>query len=674
MAGASSMVDALRGLGADVAADCVQCGKRFRASDSGEARLCKFHTLGPQNGRAGSKHVCCGNVEPCAAATHRKTHHCEYPYEAFFARASAILGYVDTVETWAHVDDTDLDMSKASKTAAPDVSVMVGKLLRWTSRGPRVQDDYLVVKVGRVWPTCKHFFHTYTSAELAQAGHKAASASSQSRTIYRADFDADGCDSEQFESAEWIVENELVCGIRIACKARSSPGAVVKEVRFTINPLQVVTRDDSAAPSITVADDRFAERVPADPAVYAASLPSEPVRIKSATKPAERAPRTNFARGGRGALKYTAALQPVEKFKGGVAVIANSGNFSRNEGDIFVGCASVVNTSENAVLLVKATIEWRFVGERSWRAVEEVIADGTTQVPLRCDPMQGTEFAFEVFVRSDDEKPRYGNWFDRSWVARRQPVRFRISLEDVTGSNISGILEYVQPPNVVDRPSTKDSELLSMSLYHPFYDCTYSVVVEKGSPDNAANVVRIGGSWLSLTKLRQLVFAAIKSGETEQSLDVFNVGKSDEFYAWRAFALVDIECRRVYAIKVSMKLQHEYGAALGYALLPMYGATDAQVPRGTAQVASEHEQMATVDESKLEGMVQDDDFDDVNDADDGSDVARKAQDGKEAASGSVVVSAQQFEALDARLKELSDGMKRIAETLELIATAVSQQR
>eukprot|EP00183_Erythrolobus_madagascarensis_P006139 CAMPEP_0185844766 /NCGR_PEP_ID=MMETSP1354-20130828/884_1 /TAXON_ID=708628 /ORGANISM="Erythrolobus madagascarensis, Strain CCMP3276" /LENGTH=664 /DNA_ID=CAMNT_0028544541 /DNA_START=83 /DNA_END=2077 /DNA_ORIENTATION=- len=658
------VLDALRGLAGEAAKICVQCSSEFKESDVGDKSVCRFHTFGPEYGRVGAKHGCCGASEPCVTAKHRKSHHCEYPYEAFFPRANQILAYSDTMKEWASVSDTDLSSAKSGSSTAPDVSACVGKLLRWTSRGPLVNDDYLIVKVGRVTAASKHFFHTFSAEDLGVASTRA----DEKSLIFRNEHD----NGAQYEQAEWIVEDGQVCGVRIECKAHSSPGPVSKEVRFSTEPLEVVPWDDDHL-FRTVKDERFSELLPTDDGVYGKSLP-EPI-VKGATVPDTRKPRKDFARGGRGALAQSVMIQGVEKFDGGSSIAANREGSLYDGADQFAGCVSIVNTTEKPVLIVKATVEWRFVGEQEWNAVDKVDADGTTQVPLRCDPMEATEFTFNVFVRGKGDKPRSGSWFNRSWVARQQPVRFRVTVEDVSGSTSFAVLEYVQPRYKSDlSASSKESTLLSMSLYHPYFDSKYAVEVEKGKPGNDSCVIRVGSSSLSVMKLRQLACAAVKSGEAEQSLSALKVGKEDKYHEWNASALVDIACRRVYAIKVILKLHDEYGAATGYAAVPLYGGGENQA-RVDAALVTQHESSVSVDEAKLTNLPQDDDFDNVE--------AESAGRGTEGAAGvsadpgvssgrQVVLSAAQFEALHGKMGEISENLNRIAHALDLVAGAMAR--
>lgn len=56
-----------------------------------------------------SSRACCGSNVPCKRTRHRDTHHCDFPYAAFFEMARAINNYVDTVKLWGICQDKNLN-------------------------------------------------------------------------------------------------------------------------------------------------------------------------------------------------------------------------------------------------------------------------------------------------------------------------------------------------------------------------------------------------------------------------------------------------------------------------------------------------------------------------------------------------------------------------------------
>lgn len=61
-----------------------------------------------------------------------------------FPRARAITGYVDTVDEWASVEDTNLEDDGVTKAS-------VGQLLCWVSCGERLDEETVLISVGTIW-------------------------------------------------------------------------------------------------------------------------------------------------------------------------------------------------------------------------------------------------------------------------------------------------------------------------------------------------------------------------------------------------------------------------------------------------------------------------------------------------------------------------------------------
>src|SRR5690606_26331168 len=74
--------------------------------------------------------------------------------------------------------------------------------------------------------------------------------------------------------------------------------------------------------------------------------------------------------------------------------------------------------------------------------------------------------------------------------------------------------------------------------------------------------------------LHQIVYKSEKDDVTEVDLEI---GKDEDTYTWKAWALIDRNCRRVYAFKVLLtnKPRIEGGKptalSFGYVPLPIYG-------------------------------------------------------------------------------------------------------
>jgi hypothetical protein len=159
----SAIVDGLRSLKAEMYASeteqrfkCVQCDKEFTNSNNGSVS-CSFHRGGYESWT--NSYPCCGTAHPCQFDAHRAKHHCDYPYGSFFPRVQAFMGYVDTVDFWTSVEDTNLETNDVQKAS-------IGLLLRWVSRGAKIDENTLLISVGTVWYNTLYYFNTFTSKEL----------------------------------------------------------------------------------------------------------------------------------------------------------------------------------------------------------------------------------------------------------------------------------------------------------------------------------------------------------------------------------------------------------------------------------------------------------------------------------------------------------------------------
>lgn len=84
---------------------CVHCNANYLQEKNNIEGICAYHPV-PSYGSG--RPSCCGSYYPCKKTKHRSVHHCEFPYAAFFERASAINGYTDTLKLWGVCEDKDL--------------------------------------------------------------------------------------------------------------------------------------------------------------------------------------------------------------------------------------------------------------------------------------------------------------------------------------------------------------------------------------------------------------------------------------------------------------------------------------------------------------------------------------------------------------------------------------
>jgi len=117
------------------------------------------------------------------------------------------------------------------------------------------------------------------------------------------------------------------------------------------------------------------------------------------------------------------------------------------------------------------------------------------------------------------------------------------------------------------------------------------------------DLFKVGDTEWNVEKLREVVYKAQKTGETEQHM----CGQQKDEYEWKALGLVDLGCQRVYAVKVILFNKSKASAALAYWPVPLYGSTDEE---HVVQLAIEKEQIPEVEYVTPENIPQDDDLDD----------------------------------------------------------------
>jgi len=217
-------------------------------------------------------------------------------------------------------------------------------------------------------------------------------------------------------------------------------------------------------------------------------------------------------------------------------------------------------------------------------------------------------------------KKKNVSWYNRSYMARHQPIRFRVTFEDVFGEKISQVFEYVFSPLQQEAHKKTDSELLvyvdNLDLFE-----RHSMVAKKTYTkiDGYGGVVEVNGTTYNETELRSLVFKSAQSHTSEILLfekdetphKGFDLNK-------KAWALIDLSCMRVYAIKMLIMgiTNDSVYAHLGYLEIDLYGKVDTTRPNLPATEEFSVTQLKELENEitphVVEGnvFVQDDDFDD----------------------------------------------------------------
>ena len=543
----SAIVDGLKSLAAEMYASeteqrfkCVQCDKEFTNSNNGPV-ACSFHR-GEYSSWTKS-YPCCGTAHPCQFDAHRAKHHCDYPYGSFFPRVYAITGYVDTVDSWTSVEDTNLETNEVQK-------VSIGLLIRWVSRGARIDENTLLISVGKVWYKSPYYFNTFTAKELEDITKSVRL--SRRTMIFRT-----SPNKNEYAMAEWILSiSGKITGVRLTAKSATS---ITPYVRICPIDLSTCTKSGDI---LTISEGGMRSYVPGS----SYSLP-ETVRVGQEISDSPARPvRTNFK------TKTTHSLRIILKTTSDPPLVANP-EMAGTTSDYFEGVVSVFNNhapgSLNPITIAAVSASFRLVGEHEYQPVESCKLEDS-QIPVTIEPRQSWIVKFQVAVPRTEEDSKVDiRWWNRAFVARYRPIRIKLIFEDIEGEQCSLVLEYVYKPYPLEK--RKDSDLGFLFFDNPVTLERYHVDVQPSS--EAKDVIRIKGTDVSVNKLEKAVYKALKTGVTEVDLEIGQDRYGE--WEWKVWALIDLSCRRVYAFKILMmegnKVPVKRFACLGYVLCPDYG-------------------------------------------------------------------------------------------------------
>ncbi|KAK7455250.1 hypothetical protein VKT23_011122 [Stygiomarasmius scandens] len=537
----TSIVDSLKGLAAQMneaekeqTFTCIQCDKEFKASTNGE-KSCSFHKADYDSWRR--NYSCCGTKNPCEFGTHRAKHYCDYPYGAFFPYAWKITGYTDTVDTWAEVQDTNLE-------TGDEPIASVGRLLRWQTRGGQPSEPTMLIRVGRIRYDQPYFFHTYTSQDL-EILSKVVHITHQ-RVIFR----TSSFKEDEYAMAEWVISPQShITGVRLTAKVATSPKPFIK-----VCP----TSAASAHTSLPLPTSSLQPNVSPE-------LQSTPLRPL----------RSDFKTQTSSSTKLPIIIKPVSD-----PPLAANPQYSSSERDQFVGSISVFNKhpsgSTESISIASVKAFYRLVGKEgsSYAPVDSLEFIEETPLPLTIDPRQTHTIKFGVYVPRPEEDVKLGvRWWDRGFIARKRPLRLKVVLTDIEDEEASLVMEYIcnhfEPEKAAENDLgffyLDDTDLWRRNYVH--------IAKLDGS---RGEVVKVGNTEFDVKGLQKVVYKAIKSGESEVDLEVGEQKDKGEpgAWEWKAWALVDLVCQRVYAFKVLITrgLEGKKGyVCLGYVLCPDYG-------------------------------------------------------------------------------------------------------
>ncbi|KAG0329932.1 hypothetical protein BGZ99_010043 [Dissophora globulifera] len=552
---------------------CVQCEKEYRESANG-SEACSFHKSSEISGT----YSCCGKKAPCTFSSHRSSHHCEYPYTAFYGYAFAIIGYTDTTEEWASVSDKDMLTDHVEKAS-------INRLIRWRSRHEAITKPMMVIHIGRINFDSPYYFHAFDANDLQAANIK--TRSSGKTLIFRTN------DSKsEYSMAEWTL-NEAgdINGVKLSVKVATSDTATT---RFA--PIDIATV--SLAGEIqTISKSTFRTYQPAEP--Y--KLP-EDRRAGHVLRSTALRERREFK------AKSTLPLVVIPQGK----MQANAqGAYVRNNADKFQGTIRVFNksppASQNYVTLSSCVAEYRLVGDKEYKAVDSLeLSD--TRFPVSIGPTQSSDIKFEAIVpRNEAQAALRQNCWNWAMVALHHPVRIRLTFKDIEGEECVFVQEYVHEP--VGRLAAKEEKDILFLHIDDVLDGGRSVVRVTSEAKDSGYVVNVNGTRLSTEDLNKIVYKAEQNGKTEVKV---GAGKDSDSVKSDTWALVDLSCRKVYGFKALMTQGTSHKtktmAALGYALCPAYGDETAETR--AVQYAVEEVEFPELEPEESLNVVVDDDVDD----------------------------------------------------------------
>ncbi|KAF9987765.1 hypothetical protein BGZ65_002008 [Modicella reniformis] len=567
-----ALASEVRELEAEQRLTCLQCDKEYRESANGP-EACSFHKSSERNG----SYSCCGKKAPCTFSNHRSVHHCDYPYTSFYDYAFGILGYSDTVDDWTTVEEKDMLTSNVQRAR-------IGRLVRWRSYHEKITKPMMFIHIGRINYDSPYYFEVFDAEDIKKANAKARE--TDRTLIFRTSKD-----DSQYAMAEWMLDDSgVINGLKLSTKVATSDTATVK-----VAPIDIATVSLSGDIK-TLSKSAFRTYKPAEPYNF---------------------PETRHV----GYIQRTTPLREVREFKAKtklpVVIIpqgkmeANSqGRFIRNNADKFQNTLRIFNkappTSQTYVTLASCKAEYRFVGEKEYKAVETLDL-GDVKFPAAIGPTQSLDIPVEAIVpRNEVQAALRQNCWHWAMVALHHPVRIRLTFEDIEGEECVLVQEYIHKPN---RMAVKNpNDLLFLHIDDDVDGDRSSVRVTKES-EEPDNVIDVNGTKYSVEDLNTIVYKAEKSGESEVQL---NIGRESDSNKWAAWALIDFSCRRVYGFKLLLiegtGRDKKTTAAMGYAACPIYGEEDQE--GRPIQYAEEKVTFPELEPAEPVEVVVDDDVDD----------------------------------------------------------------
>ncbi|KAJ3725669.1 hypothetical protein DFJ43DRAFT_1041470 [Lentinula guzmanii] len=548
----ASVVEGIRGLAAQMNENakeqtfvCVQCDKEYRDSTNGE-KSCSFHRA--EYDSWNKTYRCCSTQNPCQAGHHRSEHHCDYPYGNFFPFARNITNYTDTTEKWTEIEDINLETSKK-------LTASVARLLRWKSRGAQPELPTILIRVGELSISEPYLFKTFNTKDL-EVLSKVVDITHQ-LVIFRIWHS-----EQEFAMAEWVLSSAgIISGVKITAKAATSDKPYIRFCPIDITSCKL------SGDVRSLSEGGLRSYKPETPYI----LPEVQRVTGSLHEKAPREVRKDFK------TRTTPDLPVIMKLVSDPPLVANP-QFANPQSDYFTGAISVFNkhkvNSMEPISVASVNVFYRFIGEKKYQPVKSVeILDGVT-LPYSIDPRQTLTLKFgAVVLRSEEDVKMDARWWNRAFVARQRPLRFKVVITDIDEEECSLVLDYVCP--TFDLEKADKDDIGYFYIDDPLTWKRYGVHIANSSR-NGPGAVQIGSDTLNADAMKTIVYKALKTGESEIPLSIGkenDEGKSTA-WSWKAWALVDLSCRRLYAFKILIYKAHSTAqsyACMGYVNCPDYG-------------------------------------------------------------------------------------------------------
>ncbi|KAJ1340659.1 hypothetical protein BSLG_004753 [Batrachochytrium salamandrivorans] len=639
--GLKSLASTMKDLEREEVLGCVQCGQTYRESTNALGS-CAFHES-QYNGYDG-KPICCGKPDACKRTKHCSKDHCKYKYAAFFERVSKIIGYSDTVNDM--VSECIVDFENTDNNQ----SFRAGKLIRFSSGSHQCKDPQFLVSIGDVYfGSIGYHFQIYTVADV-QDIQESITDLSESRLIYKIYSSQDA-----FVSGEWLVDdNGKICGIVFSAKTTTIDEPIVQIVRFDIATFEQIGEVEHVTRG-------FVSYKPETPYTFPESIllgrVVPDIRVREA--------RTDFK------TKCTSADFPVIFLVNSKPSLEANADRSYSNRDNFTATVAVFNKHSVPVTIMSASSEYRLIGQKDYTPCKDtMMAD--TKFPITIEPRQSAEIKFVAHIlRTPADAIITNSWWYRSVIARFKPLRIRFTVEDIEENKASIVLEYVFNPYPASKMSSSD---VAQITFHD-WDTQSMYTVSVSGPSGSTHI-GISGKSFDEDALNRLVYKAKKAGSTEVDLEIYR--NFDERCLFNAWALVDLNCYRVYGFKMIM-VPHELvidktAASMLYVACPDYGALTESRP---IRYAEENVTLPTLGKIPEIDPTNDDTVDDivveiptiVRSGISGG-LSSDVTNGRVAQIDSVAIGQAVGVALSDRLVNLEDKLERTAASLESLVAII----